>query len=160
MLIITGSIDRRICCSSLELDISGHENCMNEINFDKSKLYMKCKALLPQCSIQMHRSSVETICILAKDNSPDPDGPIVLSGGGRSELLIWQLETRSIYKLIFLKHYLHLARSLHFLYSSQIGSTSSDCDLRLISIAPIDSRFIIILCSDGTIRFIFNIFIA
>ncbi|CAK5074145.1 unnamed protein product [Meloidogyne enterolobii] len=62
--ILSGSLDRRIVCSNFNED--------QEFKINSS--------------VQMHRSSVETICVLQENSNF-----LVLSGGGRSELFCWEL---------------------------------------------------------------------
>lgn len=71
MIILTGSLDRRIVCSSL------------------SNIFSNEAVLDPLCSLQMHRSSIETICLISTEE--DNESVFVLSGGGRSELLCYRL---------------------------------------------------------------------
>lgn len=65
-------------------------------------------------SVQLHRSSIETIdvlrenCDLNGDIADLNDETLILSGGGRSELLCWQLDLHSFHfyliKFIFSKN--------------------------------------------------------
>ncbi|CAK5032422.1 unnamed protein product [Meloidogyne enterolobii] len=115
--ILSGSLDRKIVCSNF------NENQEFKIN----------------SSVQMHRSSVETICILQENSNF-----LVLSGGGRSELFCWEL--------IFEEQN---APQFNLLFSTELKNENNIDDIRVLSVRWICGRrkFAVVLCSDATIRF-------
>lgn len=134
--ILSGSHDRRIVCSQL------HDGTSSS----------GIPVLKPVCSQQMHRSSVETICVMPMTDGKAPaNGIFVLSGGGRSEMVCYRMMAQT-------EGILHAA-TLDFLFSCQLSANGSanddqDQDTRLLQICAINSRTVLVLCSDGTIRLI------
>uniref|UniRef100_A0A1I8BQ34 tRNA (34-2'-O)-methyltransferase regulator WDR6 n=1 Tax=Meloidogyne hapla TaxID=6305 RepID=A0A1I8BQ34_MELHA len=127
--IVSGSLDRRIVCSSL------NENKVFKIN----------------CSVQMHRSSVETICVLQENQNVthnQEEGALaeptylILSGGGRSELFCC--------KLILNEENIP---QFNLLFSAELKNENNIDDVRVLSVNWIfGKKFAVVLCSDATIR--------
>nr|CAD2161952.1 unnamed protein product [Meloidogyne enterolobii] len=115
--ILSGSLDRKIVCSNF------NENQEFKIN----------------SSVQMHRSSVETICVLQENSNF-----LVLSGGGRSELFCWEL--------IFEEQ--NLQPQFNLLFSTELKNENNIDDIRVLCVRWIFGRreFAVALCSDATIR--------
>nr|CAD2161831.1 unnamed protein product [Meloidogyne enterolobii] len=100
---------------------------------------MEIKNLKINSSVQMHRSSVETICVLQENRNY-----LVLSGGGRSELFCWEL--------IFEEQ--NLLPQFYLLFSTELKNENNIDDIRVLCVRWIFGRrkFAVVLCSDATIR--------